>query len=148
VRIVEADIGRSVDACWHVFTDAVTMTSWVPGLRSANVVSMRDDGLPSEIEFAYAGGLAYALVYSYDVDARVVRWEPREPDRGAVRGFARFEPIRPSLDAMAGAIDEGTGTRMTYALEHDTGRRAAERMLDDAQLLVDAFVRRMNEHRD
>ena len=148
MRIIEADIGRPVDACWHVFTDPATLTSWVPGLRSAHAIDVRDDGLPAQIGFVYAGGLSYALVYSYDVDARVVRWEPRDPERGAVRGFARFDPIRPSLEAMSGAIDEGTGTRMTYALEHDSGRRAAERMLDDPQLLVDAFVRRMNEHRD
>ncbi|MBX3157557.1 MAG: SRPBCC family protein [Deltaproteobacteria bacterium] len=148
MRIVEADIGRAVDACWHVFTDAATMTSWVPGLRSALPIAVRADGLAAAIEFAYAGGLSYALLYSYDVAARVVRWEPREPERGAVRGFARFEPIRPTLEAMHDALDQGTGTRLTYALEHDTGRRAAERALDDPQLLVDAFVRRMNEHRD
>jgi hypothetical protein len=144
MRIVEADIGRPVEACWHVFTDAATMTSWVPGLRTARAIAVRDDGLAGEIEFSYAGGLTYALLYTYDVAECVVRWEPRDADRGAVRGFARFEPFRPS----GISLDHGIGTRFTYALEHDTGRRAAERALDDPQLLVDAFVRRMNEHRD
>lgn len=135
MKIVSAQIARPVDACWRVFVDPAKLTAWVPGLREAKVISRRDDGLAHEIEFVYAAGLGYALVYTYDADARVVRWEPREGQRGGLRGFARFA-----------AVDGGTA--MTYAMEHDDGRKAAERALDDPNLLIAAFVRRMHEDRD
>ena len=88
-----------------------------------------------EIQFEFIAGLSYALIYTYDVDARVVRWEPREAARGGVRGFARFEI-------------SGDKTCVTYALEHDGGRKAAERALDDPRMLVEAFARWMHEDRD
>lgn len=110
------------------------MPRWVPGLRVAEVVEV-EDGLPIEIRFDYAGGLAYSLRYTYDREGHVVRWEPRSADRGGVRGFARFEP-------------DDDGTRFTYALEHDQGRKAAERALDDPRTLVEAFARWMHEERD
>ena len=40
------------------------------------------------------------------------------------------------------------GTEMTYGIEHDEGRKAAERALDDPNLLIAAFARRMHEDRD
>jgi hypothetical protein len=52
-----------------------------------------------------------------------------------VRGFARFDEVE-------------EGTRFTYALEHDDGRKAAERALDDPNRLVEAFSRWMHEERD
>lgn len=109
------------------------MPQWVPGLRTAEIVDAHD-GLPAEIHFDYAGNLSYSLRYDYDADNHTVRWEPRA-GAGGVRGFARFEP-------------DDDGTRFTYALEHDTGRKAAERALDDPQMLVDAFARWMHEERD
>ena len=120
-----------------MFTDFETLPRWVPGLRSAKLVTFDVEGLPQEVRFDYAAGLTYSLEYTYDTDAFVVRWEPIDLDgkRGGVRGFARFEEV------------EG-GTQVTYALEHDTGRKAAERMLDDPRMLVEAFARRMHEDRD
>jgi len=135
VKIVSTVVGRPLDACWRVFTDAVAMLSWVPGLRNAYVVSARPDGLATEIRFEYAAELIYALEYTYDLEAHVVRWEPREIKRGGVRGFARFTEI------------EG-GTELTYAIEHDGGRKAAERALDDPEFLVESFRQWMLEHRD
>ena len=135
MKIVSATIARPVEACWNVFVDPTKLTAWVPGLREARVTQRRADKLAHEIEFVYAAGLSYALVYTYDVDAHVVRWEPREGQKDGLRGFARFT-----------AIDGGT--EMTYAMEHDDGRKAAERALDDPKLLIDAFARRMHEDRD
>lgn len=135
MKIVSTVVGRSLDACWAVFVDPSKLNSWVPGLREAKVVSRRTDGLAHEIEFLYAADLSYALVYTYDAEAHVVRWEPREGERGGLRGFARFT-----------AIDGGT--EMTYAMEHDGGRKAAERALDDPEFLVEAFRQWMLEHRD
>ncbi len=135
MKIVSTQVGRPIDACWQVFVDPSKMPTWVPGLREAKVVSRRADGLAHEIEFIYAAALSYALVYTYDLDAHVVRWEPREGQRGGVRGFARFT-----------AVDDGT--EMTYAMEHDDGRKAAERALDDPNVLIEAFARRMHEDRD
>lgn len=118
-----------------MFTDTTAMSRWVPGLQHTHLVRARPDGLPDEVQFAYSGELSYALRYIYDLDARVVRWEPSEPARGGVRGFARFREV------------EG-GTELTYALEHDGGRKAAERALDDPRTLVAAFARYLHEHRD
>jgi hypothetical protein len=135
MEIVSTSVARPLEVCWRVFTDHSKLTSWVPGLRRVQLVAARPDGLPEELTFEYAAGLSYALRYSYDLVAHVIRWEPNERDRGGVRGFARFTEV------------EG-GTELTYALEHDTGRKAAERMLDDPRMLVEAFARRLHEDRD
>jgi len=137
MRIVSAVVSRPVDACWRAFTDAARMPKWVPGLKTATLVEKDSEGLPVEVRFAYVAGLDYALVYTYDKARRVVRWEPRtdEVERGGVRGFARFDEVE-------------EGTRFTYALEHDEGRKAAERALDDPNRLVEAFSRWMHEERD
>jgi hypothetical protein len=133
VKIVNRVVARPLEACWGVFTDPATMSSWVPGLIRAQVIEVRPDGLPEQLRFEYASELVYALAYTYDLDAHVVRWEPTEAERGGVRGFARFT-----------AVDGGT--ELTYALEHEPGRKAAERMLDDPNMLVEAFARRMHGH--
>src|SRR3954468_2976325 len=137
MRIVSAVVARSLDACWRAFTDPTRMPKWVPGLRTAELVEKDRDGLPLEVRFKYVAGLDYALVYTYDKAAHVVRWEPRvdEIEHGGVRGFARFE-------------EAAGGTQFTYALEHDDGRKAAERALDDPNRLVEAFSRWMHEERD
>lgn len=132
MRITTADIARPVDACWRMFTSPAALTRWVPGLREALMIDVRGDGLPREIQFEFGANLIYSLVYDYDVDDRVVRWEPRPGEHGAVRGYAQFE-----------AVDGGT--RFTYALEHTDGRKAAERAIDDPRLLVEAFARLMHE---
>jgi hypothetical protein len=126
--VVTQVIAQPPDACWRVFTDLTTMIRWVPGLRSASLVASRDDNLPAEIRFEFLGGLAYSLMYSYDVDGRTVRWRPKFGEKGAVRGYAKFEP-------------HADGTQMTYALEHDPGRKAAERAFDDPDVIVEAFSR-------
>lgn len=132
MQIESTLISRPVEACWRVFTDPAALIAWVPGLREALVIETGPDGLPLEIQFEFGAALIYSLVYSYDPHARVVRWEPRPGERGAVRGFARFEPIT-------------SGTRFTYALEHDRDRKAAERALDHPRTLTAAFARWMHE---
>jgi len=136
MRIVSAVVSRPLEACWRVFTDAATLPRWVPGLVGARLVRQGDNGLPAEIAFDYAAGLHYSLTYAYDTDACVVRWEPVDTDgeRGGVRGFARFT-----------AVDGGTD--ITYALEHDEGRKAAERALDDPRQLLQAFAHFMHDDR-
>jgi hypothetical protein len=132
MQIVSTVVGRSLDACWRVFTDPTQMTAWVPGLRVALVIETGEDGLPREVQFEFATDLLYSLDYTYDLDAHVVSWEPRAGETGAVRGFARFD-----------TVDDGT--QVTYALEHEAGRKAAERAIDNPRLLVDAFARLMHE---
>jgi hypothetical protein len=101
------------------------------------LVSFDLEGLPDEIRFEFAAGHTYSLRYTYDTNEYMVRWEPMEEPgkRGGVRGFARF-------------VEAGNGTDVTYALEHDAGRKAAERAIDDPQTIVDAFALYMHEHRD
>lgn len=137
MRIVSTVVSRPLDACWRVFVDPEAMLSWVPGLREAQIVRARADGLAEEIRFEYAADLTYSLAYTYDLASHVVRWEPvsNELKRGSVRGFARF------------TTTEG-GTELTYAIEHEGGRKAAERALDDPEFLVESFRQWMLEHRD
>lgn len=131
MQVVDAIISRPVDACWRVFTDTSKLASWVPGLRTAKALSTRRDGLPAEIRFQFLAGPAYALRYTYDLDAHTIHWEPI--GAGGVRGSARFE-----------ATDNGT--RLTYSLEQDMTRRAGERALDDPHNLAEAFASWMHEH--
>jgi hypothetical protein len=135
MKIVSTVVARPLEACWRVFVNPTTMTGWVPGLRDVRVLVTRPDGLAHEAQFEYAADLSYALIYTYDLEAHVVRWEPKEPQRGGVRGFARFTA-------------RDSSTEITYAMEHDAGRKAAERALDDPELLVEAFARHMHEERD
>jgi hypothetical protein len=127
MREVTGYIRRSPDACWRVLIDASLLTGWVPGLRRAIVVALDDAGLPREISFEFSTSMTYSLVYTYDVAAFEMRWEPRFGGRDAVRGFARLEPL-----------DEGT--RITYGLEPGSGRSEADRALGDLDALVAAFV--------
>lgn len=132
MQTVSTVVSRPIEACWRVFTDPRALTAWVPGLRAALVIETTDDGLPREIQFEFGAELIYSLVYSYDIEARIVRWEPRPGEHGAVRGFASFE-------------EDGDATRVTYALEHETGRKAIDRAIDDPKLLASAFARWMHE---
>ncbi len=132
MQIVSTVVGRPLDECWRVFTDPEHMTAWVPGLRAALVIESGANGLPREIQFEFAADLLYSLDYTYDVVEHVVRWQPRPGETGAVRGFARFT-----------AVDGGT--EVTYALEHEAGRKAAERAIDNPRVLVEAFARLMHE---
>jgi uncharacterized protein YndB with AHSA1/START domain len=132
VQVETIAIGRPVEDCWRAFIDPTVMTRWVPGLVDVRLIETTTDGLPLEIQFEFAGGHIYSLVYTYDREGREVRWEPRPGEHGAVRGYARFA-------ATAG------GAELTYALEHDRDRRAAERMLDAPKLLLAAFARWMEE---
>ncbi len=123
-------IARSPESCWRHFTDAATLTGWVPGLRRAWTVATFPDGLPREVAFEFAASRTYSLVYRYDLEARAMWWEPRLGTRDAVRGSARFD-----------AVDGGT--HVTYTTEEGEGRSAAERLVDDPQVLLEAFARWM-----
>ena len=127
-------IPRPPAACWRHFTDAALLAAWVPGLRRVRVVATMPDGLPLEVAFEFAASRTYSLVYTYDVDARVVTWSPRMGQRDAVRGSARFDA-------------EDGGTRVTYTLESSSARAPAERHDDDPVVLLDAFAQWMGRIR-
>ena len=84
--------------------------------------------MPSEIHFEYSESLVYTLAYTYDVQQREVRWQPRLGRRDGVTGSVRFD-----------ATPDGA-TQVTYTLEHGAGRSPSERELGDLQRVVDAFV--------
>ena len=67
---------------------------------------------------------------------------------GAESRFARPASFSAQFLSSARFEEVEGGTQFTYALEHDEGRKAAERALDDPRTLVEAFVRRMHEDRD
>ena len=116
-----------IEACWRAFTDANLLLAWVPGLRRATVISLGGMGLAKEILFEFAQSRTYTLIYSYDLAAHEVRWEPQLGKRDAVLGHARFEAVL-------------GGTRFEYALEQGDGRSEAERALGSLDLLVGAFA--------
>ena len=128
-----AFVSRDAETCWRVFTDAALLTSWVPGLRRALVIT-KERSLPSEIHFEFSSSLAYTLTYRYDHEHREVHWTPKLGKRDGVSGFVRFEP-------------EGEGTRVTYGLEQGDGRTAAERALSDPEPVLAAFAARLRDAR-
>lgn len=129
MQTVTAVVERDPETCWGLFTDVTQLTSWVPGLRQALIITGTAT-MPTEIHFEF-GALAYTLVYAYDKRKHEVRWQPKLGPREGVTGFVRF-------DAAADA-----GTLVTYGLEHGDARGEAERQLGDAQRLVEAFVARV-----
>ena len=124
METVTAFVAAEVDACWRVFTDIARLTTWVPGLRSAEILTI-ERGLPAEIHFEY-GAHAYTLIYAYDRANHEVHWQPKLGKQDGVSGFARFDP-------------EGLGTRVTYALEPGASRT---KPLGVAELVA-AFAQRM-----
>lgn len=120
-------IARSPETCWQTFIDVGLLVAWVPGLRRAEIVARRPDGLVREASFELSS-LSYSLVYDYDLGVLEVTWVPRTGARDAVRGFARFERAE-------------AGTLMTYALELGPGRKPPDTALEDAGTLVAAFKR-------
>ena len=149
-------IARSPESCWRHFTDAATLIGWVPGLRRAWTVATFADGLPREVAFEFAASRTYSLVYRYDLEARAMWWEPRIGQRDAVRGSARFDaedggPDRPTPSPGVSA-EPGPATvrwtRVTYTTEEGESRSAAERLVDDPQVLLEAFARWMARTRD
>lgn len=127
---VRAVVSREPAACFRAFIDAATFGAWVPGLRRAQVIRVGLDGLPTEILFEFGASRTYTLVYTYDHEAREVRWQPGSGKLDAVAGFAKF-------DAMDG------GTSVTYGLEnHDGGADISE-----VHALVTAFSQWMQQPR-
>ena len=133
MQTVTALVPRDPETCWRLFTDVTQLTSWVPGLKAAQIIT-GTRALPTEIHFEFSGSrqLAYTLVYTYDKPKREVRWEPKLGRSEGVTGFVRF-------DAHA------DGTQVTYGLEHGDQRGPAERELGDLQRLVDAFAARVRQ---
>lgn len=86
----------------------------------------KERGLPLEVHFEFSASLAYTLVYTYDLEQREVRWQSKLGKRDGVAGFARFE-----------ACDGGT--RLSYGLEHGSGRTPADRALGDPAALAEAL---------
>ena len=126
MQTVTVTVSRDPATCWKRFTDASLLLAWVPGLRRAQVIAT-SKGLPEEIHFEFSDSLAYTLVYTYDVDAREVRWEPKLGKRDGVAGFAKF------------AVTDD-GTEVTYGLEQGSGRSERDRALGDIKKIVDAFA--------
>ena len=117
--------------CWRVIVDPKWLTRWVPGLRRAVVLSLGPFNLPAEIHFEFSTSLAYTLVYTYDLAAREMRFEPRLGARDGVRGFARIDPA-------------DDGARIEYGLEAGAARSPADRDLGDLDALVESFVKWMH----
>lgn len=114
-----------------MFVDPTLLTHWVPGLRRAVVISLGPFNLPKEIHFEFSTSLAYTLVYSYDLAAHEMRFEPRLGKRDGVRGYVRFEPF-------------DQGARIVYGLEAGDARSAADLELGDPEALVASFVKWMH----
>ncbi len=110
--------------------DPALLAHWVPGLRRAVVISSGPFGLPAEVHFEFSTSLTYTLVYSYDLERREVRFEPRLGKRDGVSGYVRIEPF-------------DDGSRIEYGLEEGEGRSSADRELGGADAIVAAFAKWM-----
>jgi hypothetical protein len=121
-----AVVARDAETCWLTFIDAALLTSWVPGLRRAQVIA-KERGMPSEIHFEFSSSLAYTLVYRYDHARYEVHWAPKLGKRDGVAGSVKFEP-------------DGDGTRVIYAIQQGDARSAADRALGDPDALLAAFA--------
>lgn len=133
MQTVTGIVSADPDTCWRLFTDVSLLTSWVPGLRAAQIIT-GTRALPSEIHFEFAGGhatSAYTLVYTYNKADREIRWEPKLGRQHGVTGYVRFDA-------------DPAGTLVTYGLQHGEGRTAAERETGDLQRLLEAFTARVN----
>lgn len=136
MQSVTQAVSADPDTCWDLFIDVAQLTSWVPGLRHAEIIA-GSRSMPTEIHFELAGAqatTAYTLVYSYDRTKRQVRWEPKLGRQHGVAGFVRFDA-------------HGSGTEVTYGLEHGVARPAADREMGDVKRLLDAFVARVQTPR-
>lgn len=106
------DIAASADQCYRLLCDVERIPEWVAGVAEVTILE-RDDrdrawrvrftGMPSR------GSLSYELVYEYEQDARIVRWQTVEVALRDLRGKARFDEL------------DGGRCRMTYAIRNDTG---------------------------
>jgi len=128
--VVEGVLGRPVEACWNAFVDAPRLPQWVPALRSAEIIELRE-GMPVEIAFALVTGTAYSLIYEYDLAARTVRWQPKDGSVGGLSGEASF-------------VATPHGTKITLQMTQHPGRSFSERALADPHALIAAFVRWMD----
>lgn len=126
VDTVTAFVPRDPNTCWRAFTDARKLTSWVPGLRHADILS-KARGFAAEVHFQLEGERAYTLIYAYDADKREVSWQPKIGPAQGVTGFARF-------DATEG------GSQITYGIEHGKARSEVDQALAEPRTLVAAFV--------
>jgi uncharacterized protein YndB with AHSA1/START domain len=128
-----AVVSADPETCWRLFTDVSLLTSWVPGLQEATIIT-GTSASPSEIHFELAGAratVAYTLVYSYDKPRGEVRWQPKLGREHGVAGYVRFER-------------DGNRTRVTYGLQHGDARDTDDREHDDVTRLLDGFVARVN----
>ena len=74
------------------------LPEWVAGIATVTIIETTSDGRASLAEFVTmpgSGSLSYALRYSYDDDARTVRWSTPAPDERDVRGEASIEELAP-----------------------------------------------------
>lgn len=133
MQTVNATVSADPETCWQLFTDVSLLTSWVPGLREAQIIT-GSRALPTEIHFEFAGAqstTSYTLVYSYDKTKREVRWEPKLGRQHGVAGFVRFDA-------------DSAGTCVTYGLEHGVARPVADREMGDVKRLLESFVARVD----
>jgi len=133
MHTITGHVRRPPAACWKVLVDPTLLTSWVPGLRRARVIESYETGLPKEIHFEFSSSLTYSLVYTYDVPAHEMRWEPRMGQRDGVAGFAKIDETE-------------DGARLTYGLEPGAGRSEKDRALGDPESLVREFVTWMHAY--
>lgn len=117
---VTAFVHADPEVCFRAFVDVPQLPTWVPGLKSAEILRM-ERGLPAEIHFEY-GSFAYTIEYQYDRAGKRVTFQPKLGKQGGVSGAASFEA-------------RDGGTQLTYTLEAGPAREPV-----DVQALVDAFL--------
>jgi ribosome-associated toxin RatA of RatAB toxin-antitoxin module len=106
------DVDASPEACFGLVAQLDRYPEWQTQVRCATIIERDGDGRPLVVETtsdARVREITYRLRYAYD-EPRGMSWTYVDGDVKDLNGEYRFEPI------------DG-GTRVTFRLEVDPGRR-------------------------
>lgn len=138
----EIVVEASPEACWAVLIDVEKYPSWVPDIKSVEVLERDDDGRGLVVEFRAAGfgrSTTYSLRYDYD-EPRRLGWQLESGD------------VERAIDGAYILEGDGASTRVTYELSIElkvpipgfVKRRAEERIIRAALPQLKARVEAAN----
>src|SRR5688500_12785845 len=89
------EIAADADLCWRLLADPRLVPEWIAGVADAAVVEsdgeratrVRFTGMPS------TGSLDYTVAYTYEDDARRIRWSTVTGPERNILGTAWIEPL-------------------------------------------------------
>jgi carbon monoxide dehydrogenase subunit G len=128
------DIGAPPASVVAVICDFASYPSWVPAMKTVEVVEEYEDGYASQVHFVLDAGIMadeYTLSYEYADDISRIEWHLVEPSK-----------MQKAQDGSYDIADNGDGTStVTYTLSVELAigmlgmfKRKAEKAIMDAAL--------------